>query len=79
MKLLTPVISAVGIACCAALLAFTANRPSPTTLKTALTDTHFINHLAKYSKSYASMEEYSMRAGIFAESLEKIRQLNSDA
>jgi len=79
MKLLTLVISVVGIACCAALLAFTANRPSPTTLKTALTDTHFINHLAKYSKSYASMEEYSMRAGIFAENLEKIRQLNSDA
>ena len=79
MKLLTPVISIVGIACCAALLAFSVDRASPITLNTALTDTHFISHLAKYSKSYASMQEYSLRAGIFRDNHQKIRQLNLEA
>ena len=79
MKLLTAVISIVGVACCAALLAYSANRASPTNLNTALlTDPEFITHLAKFSKSYASMDEYSLRAGIFRENLEKIRQLNLD-
>ena len=77
MKLLTTVISIVGVACSAALLAFSANQPTPTNLNVALmTDPDFMTHLAKYSKSYASMEEYSLRAGIFRENLEKIRQLN---
>jgi hypothetical protein len=77
MKLLTSVISIVGVACCAALLAYSANRASPTNLNAALlTDPDFITHLAKFSKSYASMDEYSLRAGIFRENLEKIRQLN---
>jgi len=79
MKLLTAVISIVGVACCAALLAYSANRASPTNLNAALlTDPEFITHLAKFSKSYASMDEYSLRAGIFRENLEKIRQLNLD-
>ena len=79
MKSITAVISIVGFACCAALLAFSANRPTTTNLNTALlTDTKFITHLAKYSKSYATMEEYSLRAGIFRENLEKITQLNLD-
>ena len=79
MKLLTTVISIVGVACCAALLAFSANRPTPTNLNVALlTDTKFITHLAKYSKSYATMDEFSLRAGIFRENLEKITQLNLD-
>ena len=68
----------MGVARCAALLAYSANWPSPTNLKTAalLTDMDLISHLAKFSKSYASMDEYSLRAGIFRENLEKIRQLN---
>ena len=79
MKLLTAVISIVGVACCAALLAYSANRASPTNLNAALlTDPDFITHLAKFSKSYVSMDEYSLRAGIFRENLEKIKQLNLD-
>ena len=65
MKSLKTVISIVGVARCAALLAYSANWPSPTNLNTAalLTDMDFISHLAKFSKSYASMDEYSLRAG----------------
>ena len=45
MKLLTAVISIVGLACCAALLAYSANRASPTNLNAALlTDPDFITN-----------------------------------
>jgi hypothetical protein len=69
MKFIIPVLAIAGIACCAALLAFSANRPYPTTLNKALTDIDFISHLAKYSKSYGTIEEFSLRAGHFRDNL----------
>ena len=59
MKLLTQSLAIMDIACCDTLLALSANWPSPTILYMALTDIDFINHLSKYSKSYAILEEYS--------------------
>ena len=59
MHILKPVLAVMLIAFCAALLAFSSNRPSPTILNTNLTDSDFIRHLAKYGKSYATIEEYS--------------------
>ena len=79
MKLITPVVlGVVGLAISAALVAFTANRPVPTSLARDLTDIDFVRHLAKYGKSYGTVEEYSQRAGIFRDNLEKIRQGNLD-
>ena len=79
MKLITPVLlGVVGLAISAALVAFKANRPAPTTLARNLTDIDFLRHLAKYGKSYGTVEEYSLRAEIFQENLEKIRQRNLD-
>ena len=79
MHFIKPVLAVlVGIAFCAALLAFTPNRPSPTTLNTDLTDLDFIRHLAKYGKSYGTLEEYSTRVALFRDNLEKIRQVNLD-
>jgi len=72
------VLGVVGLAISAALVAFTANRPVPTSLARDLTDIDFVRHLAKYGKSYGTVEEYSQRAGIFCDNLEKIRQGNLD-
>ena len=69
MQLIKPVIPVVGIACCATLLAFLPIHPSPTTLNTDLTDIDFIRHLAKYGKSYGTMEEFSSRAALFSDNL----------
>jgi hypothetical protein len=69
MQLIKTVLAVVGIACCATFLAFSPNRPSPTTLNTDLTDIDFIRHLAKYGKSYGTMKEFSSRADLFRDNL----------
>ena len=69
MKFIKTVLAVVGIACCATFLAFSPNRPSPTTLNTDLTDIDFIRHLAKYGKSYGTIEEFSSRAALFRDNL----------
>ena len=59
MKLIIPFLVVAGIAFFVTLLTFTTNRPSSVTFNTALTDIDFIRHLAKYGKSYGTMEEFS--------------------